>query len=80
MRYNLEALRRRAGNVSARELVGAALERGWVERKSTSSHREFTKPGRDILAIPYHLRRRVALNIIRQLREDEATHEFDEGP
>ena len=77
MRYDLDALKRRAGNVRARELVGAALERGWVERRSTSSHREFTKPGRSVLAIPYHLRRAVALNIIRQLMEDEAQSELD---
>ncbi|MSQ35602.1 MAG: hypothetical protein EXR63_00445 [Dehalococcoidia bacterium] len=73
MPYDLAVLRRRAANVSPRELRGAALERGWVERASTSSHSQFMKPGRRTLVIPKHLGRRVALNIIRDLElgEDE---------
>ena len=52
MRVDLDALRRRMGNVAQRELVEAALERGWTERRGRGSHRAFVSAGRRTLIIP----------------------------
>ena len=52
MRVDLDALRRRTGNVAQRELVESALERGWTERRGRGSHRAFVKTGQRTLVIP----------------------------
>ncbi len=74
-RIDFERLRRRAGNLTGAELVRLARELGWRElpaRRGKGSHHALRMAGvRRTLIIPAHLRRRVALNVLRDLEASQ---------
>jgi len=75
MAESIDALRRRAGNVSSDDLIACALALGWrYVGVSGGGHHKLAKAGQRPLAIPNHRRvkRRTALAILAQLARGAA--------
>jgi HicA toxin of bacterial toxin-antitoxin, len=75
MSESVDALRRRAGNVSADDLIACALALGWrYVGVGGRGHHKLAKTGRRPLAIPNHQRRRrgTVLGILGELGRDAA--------
>ena len=68
------ALRARAANTTAKELIAVAQLTGWTFKRTKGGHHQLTKPGRRTLTVPEDLTAGTARGIIATL-EDSATED-----
>ena len=69
-RVDFLALRSRAGNLRAEDLVKAAENLGWTLARVKGSHHLMTKPGVPTLVISQHANRRTYLSVIKVLERE----------
>ena len=73
IKRELQALKRRAGNVKSREIIAIAEASGWIYRNTRGGHTIHTKQGaRRPLSVPQHakdLKKGTALKLLRIIEE-----------
>ena len=69
LRDELEAMRRRAGNLRTRDIVQVRERCGYVERTG-GKHRVFRKPGRRSISVQTRMTSGTAIGIINRLIDE----------